>query len=65
MGVSDAVYWALKIYFSMIWIIYIASLFFKWNESFMWHVNGVLSIAYFAINVRWRLRHVNNTSKMR
>ena len=55
MGISDCVYWTLKIFFSMLWLIYITSLLFSWDSSWMWHITGIASILYFIVNVTWQM----------
>jgi hypothetical protein len=49
------IYYILKTFFSSLWLIYLASLFFKWDSNLMWHITGILSIVYFIVNLTWMM----------
>lgn len=55
MAFSDFMYWTCKLFFSILWLIYIVSKFNDINGNFMWDVVGIVSIIYFIVNVRWHM----------
>jgi hypothetical protein len=53
---SDIIYWICKIYFSFFWLVFLASIYYKWDGGFMWWMSGIISIIYFIVNIRWYLK---------
>jgi len=54
-SLSDGIYWTLKIFFMLLWLIYLISLLYDWDGNLMWHITGIASVVFFIINVRWHM----------
>ena len=52
---TEPIYWLGKIFFSIIWLVYLVSLWQKWDGGIMWHITGIISLAFFISNIAWQL----------
>jgi len=53
---TSVIYWVLKAYFSLFFILYLLSRLGGSDPGILWDITGILSLLFFIVNALWMVK---------